>query len=100
MLYGAATWAFNITSRQKQLLSSIHRKFLLGISGAYNTTPTASLQLIEDLIPLHIKAKQEATLLWVIRLKRNCTNEGAILDYADYEQPLPRQPIHPARFNL
>ncbi|GBM26529.1 hypothetical protein AVEN_245256-1 [Araneus ventricosus] len=47
-----------------------------------------------------MKAKQETILVRVSRLKRNCNYEGDILDHADFEQPPPLQPIHPARLNL
>ncbi|GBN33309.1 hypothetical protein AVEN_267689-1 [Araneus ventricosus] len=44
ILYASAAWAHSITARQQKLLSSIQRKFLLNITGAYNTTPSAALQ--------------------------------------------------------
>ncbi|GBM38281.1 Putative protein in type-1 retrotransposable element R1DM [Araneus ventricosus] len=37
-------------------------KFLLNITGAYNTTPTVDLHAIEGLMLLHIKAKMQSTL--------------------------------------
>ncbi|GBN02808.1 hypothetical protein AVEN_1707-1 [Araneus ventricosus] len=55
ILYASAAWAHNITARQQKLLYSIQRKSPLNVTGAYNTTPTAVLQVIEGLIPLHIK---------------------------------------------
>ncbi|GBM22173.1 hypothetical protein AVEN_190828-1 [Araneus ventricosus] len=86
--------------RQQKLLSSIQRKFLLNITGAYNTTPTAALQVIECLIPLHIKAKIQSTLVRVGRLGRNCDYEGIHFDHESYEQPSPPSIIHPALFSL
>ncbi|GBL99277.1 hypothetical protein AVEN_177312-1 [Araneus ventricosus] len=62
ILYASAAWAHNMTVRQQKLLSSIQRKFLFNITGAYNTTPTAALQVIEGLMHLHIKAKMQSTL--------------------------------------
>ncbi|GBO32143.1 hypothetical protein AVEN_97409-1 [Araneus ventricosus] len=47
-------------SQKSRLLNSIQRKFLLNITRAYSTTPTAALQVIEGITPLHIKAEQEA----------------------------------------
>ncbi|GBO17705.1 hypothetical protein AVEN_186952-1 [Araneus ventricosus] len=72
ILYASAARTHNITARQHKLLSSIQRKFLLNITGAHNTTPTAALQVIEGLMPLHIKAKMQSTLVRVGRLGRNC----------------------------
>ncbi|GBL84716.1 hypothetical protein AVEN_191160-1 [Araneus ventricosus] len=64
ILHGAAAW--DLTSQyDNRLLSSIQRMILLSISGAYNTIPTAALQVIEGLVSLHIKAKHEATLVRV-----------------------------------
>ncbi|GBL93930.1 hypothetical protein AVEN_76665-1 [Araneus ventricosus] len=41
---------------------SIQRNFQLNITGAYNTTPTAALHVIEGLMPFYIKAKMQSTL--------------------------------------
>ncbi|GBM96552.1 hypothetical protein AVEN_231631-1 [Araneus ventricosus] len=90
----------NITTRQQKLLSSIQRKFLLNITGAYNTTPTAALKVIEGLMPLHIKAKMQSTLVRVGRLGRNCDYEGIHFDHESYKQPSPPSTIHPALFSL
>ncbi|GBM85037.1 hypothetical protein AVEN_248969-1 [Araneus ventricosus] len=38
ILHGAVAWVPNLTSRQKKLLLTIQRKFLLFITGAYRTT--------------------------------------------------------------
>ncbi|GBN71570.1 hypothetical protein AVEN_85690-1 [Araneus ventricosus] len=49
LAHGSAAWCLNPTSRMVRKLSSIQRGFLLAISGAYRTTPTAALQVILDL---------------------------------------------------
>ncbi|GBM55806.1 Putative protein in type-1 retrotransposable element R1DM [Araneus ventricosus] len=90
--YASAAWAHNITARQQKLLSSIHRKFLLNITGAYNTTPTAALQVIEGLMPLHIKAKMQSTLVRVGRLGRNCDYEEDRITHGEHV-PSNRTPI-------
>ncbi|GBN06635.1 hypothetical protein AVEN_215809-1 [Araneus ventricosus] len=69
--------AHNITARQQKLLYSIQRKFLLNITGAYNSTPTAALQAIKGLMPVHIKAKMQSTLVRLCHLDRNCDYEGS-----------------------
>ncbi|GBL84957.1 hypothetical protein AVEN_42216-1 [Araneus ventricosus] len=99
ILYASAAWAHNNT-RQPKLLSSIKRKFLLNIRAAYNTTPTAALQVIGSLMPLHIKAKMQSTLVRVGRLGRNCDYEGIHFGHESYEQPSPPSIIQPALFNL
>ncbi|GBL95985.1 hypothetical protein AVEN_199952-1 [Araneus ventricosus] len=82
IIYASAAWAHNITARQQKILSSIQRKFLLNITGAYNTTPMATLRVIEGLMPLDIKAKMQSTLVRVGRLGRNCDYEdGSKINY-------------------
>ncbi|GBL83220.1 hypothetical protein AVEN_165413-1 [Araneus ventricosus] len=100
ILYASAAWAHSIIARQQKLLFSIQRKFLLNITGAYNTTPTTALQVIEGLMPLHIKAKIQSTLVRVGRLGRNCDYEGIHFDHESYEQPSPPSTIHTALFSL
>ncbi|GBN68483.1 hypothetical protein AVEN_135316-1 [Araneus ventricosus] len=100
ILYASTAWVHNITARQQRLLSSIPRKFLLNITLAYNTTPTAALQVIEGLMHLHIKAKMQSTLVRVGHLGRNCDYEGTHFDHESYEQPSPPSTIHPALFSL
>ncbi|GBO23123.1 hypothetical protein AVEN_30951-1, partial [Araneus ventricosus] len=58
ILYASAAWAHNITARKQKLLYSVQGKFLLNITGAYNTTKTAAIQVIEGQILLHIKVKR------------------------------------------
>ncbi|GBL92856.1 hypothetical protein AVEN_4556-1 [Araneus ventricosus] len=85
ILYASAAWAHNMTTRQQKLLSSTQRKVLLKITGAYSTAPTAALQVIEGLVPLHIKTKIQSTLVSVGRLARNCDYEGIHFDHERYE---------------
>ncbi|GBN39701.1 hypothetical protein AVEN_63630-1, partial [Araneus ventricosus] len=47
VLYGTSAWAKRIISGQKRQLSSVQRRFLLNITGAYSTTSTAVLQVTE-----------------------------------------------------
>ncbi|GBN37469.1 hypothetical protein AVEN_152639-1 [Araneus ventricosus] len=79
ILYASAVWAHNITARQQKLLSSIQIKFLLNITGKYNTTPTASLQADKG---------------------GNSDYEDIHSDHESYEQPSPPSTIHPALFSL
>ncbi|GBL75220.1 hypothetical protein AVEN_194455-1 [Araneus ventricosus] len=55
LCYGAAAWGHYMTSRRFQKkLDSIQCLFLLNITGAYRTTPTAALQVVTGLQPLHL----------------------------------------------
>ncbi|GBO46142.1 hypothetical protein AVEN_182691-1 [Araneus ventricosus] len=100
ILHATAAWAHNITARQQKLLSSIQRKCLLNITGAYCTTPTAALQVIKGLMPPYIKAKMQSTLVRVGRLGKNCDCEGINFVHESFEQPTPPSTIHPALFSL
>ncbi|GBM53344.1 hypothetical protein AVEN_165023-1 [Araneus ventricosus] len=51
LCHGAAAWGHNMTSRLQKKLDSIRRLFLLYITGAYRTTPTAALQVVTGLQP-------------------------------------------------
>ncbi|GBN81292.1 hypothetical protein AVEN_232422-1 [Araneus ventricosus] len=55
-------------------LSSIQRPFLLAISGAYRETPTAALQIILGIPPLHLQLQADARMTVLYRLRRqiNC----------------------------
>ncbi|GBL90751.1 hypothetical protein AVEN_215498-1 [Araneus ventricosus] len=61
---------------------------------------TAALQVIEGLMPLHIKAKMQSTLVRVGRLGTNCDYEVIHFNHGSYEQPSPSSTIHPALFSL
>ncbi|GBM28680.1 hypothetical protein AVEN_116697-1 [Araneus ventricosus] len=74
----------------------MQRKFLLNITGAYSTTPTAALQVIEGITPLHIKAQMKSILIRVGHLLRDCNWEGSSF----LQQPNPPLIIHPAGFYL
>ncbi|GBM43513.1 hypothetical protein AVEN_96179-1 [Araneus ventricosus] len=76
------------------------RKCLLNISGAYSTTSTAALQVIEGILPLHVKAQMESILVTVGRHKRDCSWEGTNFSNNDYQHPQPPLQILRADFNL
>ncbi|GBM63507.1 hypothetical protein AVEN_73787-1 [Araneus ventricosus] len=61
LCHGAAAWGHNMTSQLQKKLDSMQRQFLLYITGAYRTTPTAALQVVTGLQPLHLQIQQEAT---------------------------------------
>ncbi|GBM44444.1 hypothetical protein AVEN_250839-1, partial [Araneus ventricosus] len=52
---GAGVWYLNPTIRIGRKLSFVQRGFLLAITGAYRTTPTAALQVILGIEPLHLQ---------------------------------------------
>ncbi|GBO05229.1 hypothetical protein AVEN_149815-1 [Araneus ventricosus] len=51
LVHESSAWCLNPTLKMKKKLSSIQRPFLLHISGAYRTTPTAVLQTILGIPP-------------------------------------------------
>ncbi|GBO25367.1 hypothetical protein AVEN_129839-1 [Araneus ventricosus] len=58
LCHGAAAWGHNMTSRLQKKLDSIQRLFLLYITGAYRTTPTAALQVVTGLQPSAYKSNK------------------------------------------
>ncbi|GBM53208.1 hypothetical protein AVEN_14234-1 [Araneus ventricosus] len=69
LAHGSSAWCLNPTFKMKRKLSSIQRPFLLHISGAYCTTPTAALQTILGIPPLHMQLQFEARFTSIYRLK-------------------------------
>ncbi|GBL75491.1 hypothetical protein AVEN_194664-1 [Araneus ventricosus] len=70
VLHGAAACVNPLSARQCRILNSIQRKFLLNIYGAYSTSPTSALQIIDGILPLSFKAGQESTDDRVSRLNK------------------------------
>ncbi|GBN73864.1 hypothetical protein AVEN_189452-1 [Araneus ventricosus] len=98
ILHGAAAWAYPLSARQSRLLNSIQRKFLLNNTGAYSTTPTAELQVIEGIIPLHIKAEQEAVYVRTAKLRK--TSNYNNINPINYEDGTTSTKFHPAILQL
>ncbi|GBM33508.1 hypothetical protein AVEN_273005-1 [Araneus ventricosus] len=69
LAHGSSAWCLNPSFKMKRKLSSIQRSFLLHISGAYGTTPTAALQTILDIPPLHMQLQFEARFASIYRLR-------------------------------
>ncbi|GBM71345.1 hypothetical protein AVEN_4655-1 [Araneus ventricosus] len=69
LAHGSSAWFLNPTFKMKRKLPSIQRPFLLHISGAYRTTPTAALQTILGIPPLHMQLQFEARFTSIYRLR-------------------------------
>ncbi|GBN41043.1 Putative protein in type-1 retrotransposable element R1DM [Araneus ventricosus] len=69
LAHGSSAWCLNPTFKMKRKLSSIQRPFLLHISGAYRTTPTAALQTILGIPPLHMQLQFEDRFASIYRLR-------------------------------
>ncbi|GBL78016.1 hypothetical protein AVEN_195750-1, partial [Araneus ventricosus] len=100
LCHGAVAWGHNMTSRLQKKLDSIQRLFLLYITGAYRTTPTAALQVVTGLQPLHLQIQQEATYARVARARSSSNFFTVIFSPTDYESKSSRIHIHPPNFVL
>ncbi|GBN26917.1 hypothetical protein AVEN_111679-1 [Araneus ventricosus] len=100
LCHGAAAWGHNMTSRLQKKLDSIQHLFLLYITGAYRTTPTAALQVITDLNPLHLQIQQEATYARVARARSSSNVFTVIFNPTDYESKSSGIHINPPNFLL
>ncbi|GBM31700.1 Putative protein in type-1 retrotransposable element R1DM [Araneus ventricosus] len=98
ILHGAAAWAYPLSARQSRLFNSIQRKFLLNIT--YSTTPTAALQVIEGIIPLHIKVEQEAAYVRTAKLRKTSNYNNINFNPNNYEDGTTSTKFHPAIFQL
>ena len=64
MLYACHVWAKKVTMRQKLILNQINRLALLGIAPVHRGTPTAGLEVIYGIPPLHLKARELALSIY------------------------------------
>ena len=58
ILYGSHLWAGNITKTNAEKLKRLNRLALLGFSKVHKGTPTASLETIYDVPPIHLVAME------------------------------------------
>ncbi|GBO12315.1 Putative protein in type-1 retrotransposable element R1DM [Araneus ventricosus] len=100
LCHGAIIWADNLTEKIKRKLSSIQRKFLLSITGAYHTTSTASLQIITGIPPLYLTAHKEAKYFKLTKLQEIIMVSNQQINPSTYEPILKGHQIHPAKFNI
>ncbi|GBL74233.1 hypothetical protein AVEN_235240-1 [Araneus ventricosus] len=100
VLHGAAAWAYPLSARQERYLNSLQRKFLLNISGTYSTTTTAALQIIEGLLPLHLKEEQEAVYVRVTRFGKANHLKDQNFDPKDFEGKVSTVKFLPDPFDL
>ncbi|GBO05093.1 hypothetical protein AVEN_88594-1 [Araneus ventricosus] len=84
----------------EEKLSSIQKIFLLYITGSFRTTPTAALQTITGIMPLHPKAQQEAIFIKIACLRKEIEFEGLSYQPRDYEEKIKSLTIHPSLFNI
>ncbi|GBM41107.1 hypothetical protein AVEN_63300-1 [Araneus ventricosus] len=100
LLYGASAWALSFSPRLEKKLSSIQRILLLNITGSYRTTPTAALKTITGIMPLHLKAQQEAIFINFVCLRKEIEFEGLFYQPSDYEEKIKSLTIHSSLFNI
>ncbi|GBM86790.1 hypothetical protein AVEN_234186-1 [Araneus ventricosus] len=85
LCHGVSVWGHNMTSRLQKKLDSIQRLFHLYITGAYRITPTAVLQVVTGLQPLHLQIQQEAIYARVTRGRSSFKVFTVIFSPTDYE---------------
>ncbi|GBO26896.1 Retrovirus-related Pol polyprotein from type-1 retrotransposable element R1, partial [Araneus ventricosus] len=94
--HGATAWGRSITYNIKTKLDQIQRPFLINISGAYRTSPTAALQAITGILPLHLKIEAEANFVALTRTNKKIWIEDEELDPAQFEKKEVGWSHHPA----
>ncbi|GBL84580.1 hypothetical protein AVEN_191052-1 [Araneus ventricosus] len=97
MAHGSAVWCLNPTSRMGRELSPIQRGFLLAISGAYRMIPTAVLQVILGIVPLHLQLEFESRVTTLFRLKTPLLSEITALQSKDIEEKATGWTSRPAK---
>ncbi|GBN52825.1 hypothetical protein AVEN_27729-1 [Araneus ventricosus] len=96
LAHGSSAWCLNPTFKMKRKLSSIQRPFLLHISGAYRTTPTAELQTILGIPPLHMQLQFEARFTSIYRLRISLPPNITDIQPQDLEMKATGWSIHPS----
>ncbi|GBN20631.1 hypothetical protein AVEN_229405-1 [Araneus ventricosus] len=86
LLYAASVWALSASPRlEKQTVCNtkhlplLHYRFLQNI-------PKAALQTITGIMPLHLKAQQEAIFIKVTCFRQETEFEGLSYQLRDYEE--------------
>ncbi|GBM36430.1 hypothetical protein AVEN_234814-1 [Araneus ventricosus] len=70
LTHGAKVWCQNPTTKLANKLAKMQRGFLLAISGAYRTSPTAALQVVLGIAPLHLQFQMESHYVTLTRLRK------------------------------
>ncbi|GBN93600.1 Retrovirus-related Pol polyprotein from type-1 retrotransposable element R1, partial [Araneus ventricosus] len=96
LAHAASAWSRDITQKQIEKLNSIQRLFLLNLTGAYRTAPTAALQIIAGIMPLHLKLKMEAHFTHVTRLSQRALVGTKLLQPTQYEKKAVGWQHHPS----
>ncbi|GBM77166.1 hypothetical protein AVEN_145880-1 [Araneus ventricosus] len=96
LAHGSSAWCLNSTFKMKRKLSSIQGPFLLHISGAYRTTPTAALQIILGIPPLHMQLQFEARFTSIYRLRISLSPNITDIQPQDLEMKAIGWFIHPS----
>ncbi|GBO31402.1 hypothetical protein AVEN_166298-1 [Araneus ventricosus] len=71
--HGAVAWCSSPSVKIANKLSLIQRQYVLSIIRAYRTIPTAVLQVILGIPPLHLQLQYEALLTSLFRQKLQIT---------------------------
>ena len=77
LTYGALVWSHKCDQTIRKEMNKLQRLFLLMVSGAMRTTPTAGMEVIMDVMPLDILAQGMALRAKVrIRDQQKCIWDG------------------------
>ncbi|XP_035211344.1 uncharacterized protein LOC118185576 [Stegodyphus dumicola] len=87
-----------MTCRKQKILQSSQRPFVLAITKAYRTTSTAAAAVLAGLIPLPIKAQQEAAITMFSQLHRKARFGEFSYDPADFEFKSSKLKTHPSDY--
>ncbi|XP_035210231.1 uncharacterized protein LOC118184635 [Stegodyphus dumicola] len=97
VLYAAAVWAQPMGGRKIKHLTSLQRPFSLNLCKVYRTTATSSATVLAGLIPLHIRAEQEAVYTTLIYLRKDATFGNITYSPLQFQSPGNTLHTHPAR---
>nr|XP_042911993.1 uncharacterized protein LOC122272395 [Parasteatoda tepidariorum] len=96
LAHGCSLWATNISPRIYRTLQSIQRKFLLNMSRAYYSTPTAALQVLTNIPPLAEQIMSISCSTTVTHLQKDAKFNNITYNTLDYEKKLKIPHRHPS----
>ncbi|GBN96432.1 Putative protein in type-1 retrotransposable element R1DM [Araneus ventricosus] len=98
LAHGATVWCQNPTMKLAKKLAKMQRGFLLAISGAYRTSPTAALQVALGIAPLHLQFQMESQYVSITRLRKPLSPNILNISPTQIEDKVTGWTTHPSRF--
>lgn len=98
--YAAGIWAMDLSNHLQMKILSLQRPYLLRITRAYRTAPTAALCTLANLTPLHLTLQREAIIQRGTRLQQQITIGELSITPSEIDQKHNLLTIHPSKYHI